>query len=89
MPSPPTVAQLAQQTKASFTFVCRPCARHKFYYGNELERFLARVPAGETLESLKARMDCPQCGKPIDGVFRTFTFSQGTDDPRYGWSGPK
>lgn len=87
--SPPTVAALASAPQASFTFNCRPCGRHKFYHGDELSRFLARVPEGETLVSLKARMICPKCRMPLDGTFRTFDYSAGTDQPGYGWSGPK
>lgn len=86
---PPTLADLTRQPGASLTFDCRPCGRHTFYYGEKLARFMARVPAGETLDSLKARMVCPQCKMPIDGVFRTFTFSRGSGDERHGWSGPE
>lgn len=87
--SHPTVAALAAMPKASFTFDCRPCGRLKFYHGEELQRFLARVPEGETFVSLKSRMICPKCKKPVDGWSRTFDFSCGTDERGYGWSGPK
>jgi len=87
--STPTVAALAQSPGASFTFDCRPCGRLKFYHGAELQRFLARVPEGETLVDLKARMICPKCKMPVDGCFRTFEYSCPGGGPGHGWSGPK
>jgi rubredoxin len=91
---PPTVAQLAGQYRAGFSFRCRPCNRSKTYAGPDL---VARVGTEETWESLKARTVCPVCGMPVDGVFRTFDFHCATDPdmdrkaglrPR-GWSGPR
>jgi hypothetical protein len=94
MPSPPTVAQLAQKHGAGFTFRCRPCNRSKVYPGPEL---VARVGTEETFENLIARTVCPKCRMPVDGTFRTFTFHC-TNDPEkdveagrkpHGWSGPR
>jgi hypothetical protein len=84
-----TLADLASKPSASFTFDCRPCRRHKFYHGEDLERFVARFPAEMTFEALRPRLFCPQCKMPVDGVFRTFTFGSATSAPGHGWSGPK
>jgi hypothetical protein len=92
----PTVAQLAQSHGARFTFQCRPCGGDALaaWTGPQL---VAKVGTEETFESLVKRTVCSKCRMPVDGVFRTFTFSC-TSDPekdaeagmtQHGWSGPR